>query len=116
MAVPVSASPSDALAVAIRAGHRRLPVHRGDLEGVVGCVRLRDLARAVDTGTPDVVEDLVRPVLRVRSDALIADLLDLMQRSGLRLALAVDGEDRVRGLVTIEDIVAELVGEIEELD
>lgn len=105
---------ADALALAVVAGHRRLPVHGADIDQVLGFVRLRDLAAATAAGTETVVASLAHDVLRCEPDDPISALLTRMQRSGLWLAVVSDRDGRTRGLVTIEDLVAELVGEIED--
>ena len=112
--IDAASSASAALGTAIRAGHRRLPVHLGDLDAIIGSVRLRDVAAAVEAGTDVPVGTLVRPVLRVGPSTPISDVLARMQSSAMRMAIVVDDRDATVGLVTIEDVVAELVGEIEE--
>ncbi len=112
--VPISGAVGDALQTALRAGHRRLVVFGDSPEEVVGMVRLRDLA-AVPADRRDVkVESLVRPVLFVPESAAVIDLLRDMQRSGTHLAVVIDEFGGLEGLVTVEDIVEELLGSITE--
>lgn len=101
----------DALQTAIAAGHRRLPVFRDD---IVGFVRLRDLARAATSEAETAISGLLQPVLRVRSETLVIDLLRSMQSSGIHLAVIVDADARTVGIATIEDAAEELVGTIED--
>jgi len=103
-----------ALQTAIEAGHRRLPVFRDE---IVGFVRLRDLARASTTegGGGGAISGLLQPVLRVRPDTSVIDLLRRMQSTGLHLAAIVDADERTIGIATIEDAAEELVGSIEDL-
>ncbi|NNE95090.1 MAG: DUF21 domain-containing protein [Acidimicrobiales bacterium] len=98
-----------ALATAIAAGHRRLPVIDGDIDQIVGAVRLRDLA-APDPGHG--VRDLTTPVLTCSPSTALSDLLGRMQTSGTFFAIVRSDTGQTAGLVTIEDVVAELVGEI----
>ncbi len=114
VAVGVESTISEALDIAIHSGHRRLPVYRGELDDIQGVVRLQDLAAAV-TESPDA------PVLTVATDELVVpetkrviDLLAEMQRSGVHLAVAVDEHGGTAGIVTIEDVVAELVGRVSD--
>ncbi len=104
----------DALALAVAAGHRRLPVHDSDVNHIVGVVRLRDLAATVTAGLDPVVSALSRDVLSCRPDDPIWAVLARMQRNGRWMAVVTDPDGRTHGLITIEDIVAELVGEIED--
>jgi CBS domain containing-hemolysin-like protein len=113
VSVSSSQSVDDALRLAIRHGHRRLPVHAGDLDHVVGVVRLRDLAAAEEQSGPISASNVMTDALEVGIDERIVDVLRQMQTSGRRFAL-VRERNRVLGIMTIEDVVAELVGEIAE--
>lgn len=104
----------DALALAVAVGHRRLPVHGDDLNDIVGVVRQRDLAAALTAGLDSVVSSLAHSVLRCQPDDPISALLTRMQRSGRWMAVVTDLDGQTVGLITIEDVVAELVGEIED--
>ena len=108
------AAAGDALALAVAAGHRRLPIHGADLDEIVGVVRLRDLAAALAAGTNPVVSFLAGDILRCRPDDRISTLVTRMQRHGQWMAVVSDPDGRTLGLVTIEDLLAELVGEIED--
>lgn len=102
----------EALDVAIAAGHRRLPVHRGSLDEIVGVVRLRDLAAVVAAGSPDSAGDLADEVLVVPETNRVVDVLTEMQHTGVHMAVAVDEHGGTAGIATIEDVVEELVGTI----
>ena len=112
--VSVSAATSvrEALDVALRAGHRRLPVHEGAADNITGLVRLRDLAGAVAAGRDDNVESLSRPVLIVPESKRVFALLREMQRTNCHFAVAVDEHGGMAGILTIEDVVEELVGNV----
>ncbi|MBT8241675.1 MAG: DUF21 domain-containing protein [Acidimicrobiia bacterium] len=110
--VAEDARPVDALSTAIAAGHRRLPVTRRDIDEIVGTVRLRDLAAQIEDGSETVVGSLAAPVLRCRADDRLSTLLSHMQTSGSFVVIVTDPAGQTLGLATIEDIVAELVGEI----
>ena len=97
---------------AVRSGHRRYPVVRGDLDDIIGLVRLRDIAITSRVSPRVTAQEVMTDVLRCRPDDLIADLLDVMQAQGSWLAIVTDESGQTLGLATIEDIVAELVGEI----
>jgi CBS domain containing-hemolysin-like protein len=112
VAVAASSPVVTALDTALLHGHRRLPVYQGTLDEITGFVRLRDLAAAV-TETPDrLVGDLARPVLVVPEPKRVIELLREMQLGGAYLAVVVDEHGGTSGIVTIEDVVAELVGEV----
>jgi CBS domain containing-hemolysin-like protein len=114
VAVGTDATIGAALEIAIHSGHRRLPVYEGELDRIRGVVRLHDLAAAV-TDSPDA------PVLTVATEEIVVpetkrviDLLSEMQRTGVHLAVAVDEHGGTAGIVTIEDVVAELVGRVSD--
>ena len=105
-----------AMTTAISAGHRRLPVVDGGLDQMLGVVRLRDLAAESHARSQTRVEAMVTPVLYCSADEQVASLLQEMQRTGRSLAIVADPDGKTLGLVTIEDLVAELVGEISETE
>lgn len=106
----------EALDLAVASGHRRLPVHSGDADQMSGVVRLRDLARHLSEGRNEPVGDLAREVLVVPESKRVLELLREMQRSGRHFAVAVDEHGGTAGIVTIEDVVEELVGEVADED
>ena len=100
--------------LAVAAGHRRLPVCRAGIDDVVGVARFRDVVAAA-TDEPDApLSSVTTDVLRCPPDQLISSLVTRMQDRGRWLAIVTDPAGRTLGLVTIEDLVAELVGEISD--
>jgi magnesium and cobalt transporter len=114
VALPLDTPLHEALDRALRSGHRRLPVYRGDLDGICGVVRLRDLAAAVSAGWPSTLAELQQPVLTVVETRKVRDVLRDMQASGHHLAAVIDEHGGTTGIVTVEDAVEELVGDIGE--
>ncbi len=111
---PATATLTEASELAVSAGHRRLPVCGDGIDDVIGVARFRDVvAAATETPTASLV-DIASPVLRCGPDLLISRLVTRMQERRRWLAIVVDPSGRTLGLVTIEDLVAELVGEISE--
>jgi CBS domain containing-hemolysin-like protein len=111
--VPNDAAVADAVAVVREAGFSRLPVFAEDLDHIVGMVHARDLllAQADGRGTAPVAE-VMRPVLYVPEMKPVVDLLEEMRRQGIQLAVVLDEFGGTSGIVTIEDLLEELVGEI----
>jgi putative hemolysin len=112
VALPLDTPLPEAFDRALRSGHRRLPVYRGDLDEVCGVVRLRDLAAAVSAGWPSTLAELQQPVLTVVETRKVRDVLRDMQASGHHLAAVIDEHGGITGIVTVEDAVEELVGDI----
>ncbi len=108
-----SDTPADqALDLALESGHRRLPVHQGDPEEMSGVVLLRDLAGHLAEGGNEPVGQLVRDVLIVPETKRVLEMLREMQQSGRHFAVVVDEHGGTAGIVTIEDVVEEFVGEV----
>ena len=112
VAVNADTSVRDALDAAIRFGHRRLPVYTDTVDRIVGLVRMRDLAEIVSEQGDRPVGDVSGPIHVVPESKRVIDLLREMQRAGVHLAVAVDEHGGTAGIVTIEDVVARLVGDI----
>jgi CBS domain containing-hemolysin-like protein len=103
----------DALEVALLAGYSRLPVHTGSVDDVEGLVFLKDLVRASRDGKgDDSVHTLVRQAHVVPETKRVAELMREMQRDKFHMAIVVDEHGGVAGLVTLEDLIEELVGDI----
>lgn len=115
IAVDASASLDEIREVFLSSGHSRAPVYTETLDEVIGVLLAKDLLRALTPGqeAPD-IRDLVRPATFVPENQRIADLLSVFRRDGAHLALAVDEYGQVAGLVTLKDILEELVGDIRD--
>jgi CBS domain containing-hemolysin-like protein len=113
-------TPLDALVRAFAdAGHSRMPIFRGDLDDPLGMVHIKDVmtlvARPEDAaGAEPVLKKIRRDVLYVPPSMLITDLLLRMQASRIHMALVIDEYGGTDGLVTIEDLVEEIVGDIND--
>ena len=98
----------------VEAGHSRLPVYRETLDDVIGMVHVKDVLIASRGKKPASLADLLRPVLFVPPSLGAIDLLAQMRARRTHLAMVVDEYGGIDGLVTIEDVVEEIVGEIED--
>jgi CBS domain containing-hemolysin-like protein len=112
--IPSGTTIREALDTAVRSGHRRLPVYNGSLDHIIGVARLRDLAQAIADGSTGGVETVMQPVLVVPESKRVIRLLREMQSAAQHFAVAVDEHGGTAGIVTIEDVVAELVGEVSD--
>ncbi|MCP4308055.1 MAG: HlyC/CorC family transporter [bacterium] len=110
VAVSAGAATQEALQLAIRTGHRRLPVQDGGIDNIIGVVRQRDLVLSPDLG----VADLAYPPLLVAESKRVLELLREMQEGGIHVAIVIDEHGGTSGMVTIEDIVEELFGVVSE--
>ncbi len=112
IAMPVDVTLDQALDQIRREGHSRLPVYREQLDEIVGMVHIKDLFAYV--GRPDAfnLEALLRLPLMVAPQIPVLDLLLQMRQARMHLALVVDEYGGIDGLLTIEDLVEEIVGDI----
>jgi CBS domain containing-hemolysin-like protein len=94
--------------------HSRLPVYRGTLDEVIGMVHVKDVLGFLEAGKTPRIENFVRRVLFVAPSTRVLDLLQQMRLSRTHMALVVDEFGGIDGLVTIEDLVEEIVGEIDD--
>ncbi len=98
----------------IGCGHSRLPVYRRSLDDVIGMVHIKDLLEVMGQGKPFNLPRLARRVQFVAPSMRVTDLLLEMRLKRSHLALVVDEYGGIDGLVTIEDLVEQIVGEIED--
>ena len=97
-----------------KTGHSRMPVYHDTLDEVVGMVHIRDVMAYWGGGQNFDLAKIMRPLLFVPQSMPIVDLLAKMRSSRLHMAIIVDEYGGTDGLVTIEDLVEEIVGEIED--
>jgi magnesium and cobalt transporter len=95
-------------------GHSRLPVYRETLDDVIGFIHIKDLIAARAGGRPFDLKSILRQVLFVAPSMRVLDLLLQMRLSRQHLALVIDEFGGTDGLITIEDLVEQIVGEIED--
>ena len=111
--VPNEATVSDALNLAIAHGFSRLPVFGDDESDISGLAYTKDLIRAEREGRGDLpVLDLARPVAFIPENKPVARLMRDMQAGKFHLAIVADEYGDIAGLITLEDCLEELVGEI----
>jgi CBS domain containing-hemolysin-like protein len=105
-----------ALSLALRSGYSRIPVAGDDLDNIIGFAYVKDLAKRAldhhDAETTEKVEQHMRPPVFVPENKRAAELLRDMQRDQIHLAIVVDEYGGTAGIITIEDIIEEIVGEI----
>lgn len=112
--IDLAQHPDEALDALIETGHSRIPVYRESLDRIEGVVYARDVLGMLRHGGLFVLADLVRPVMRVIPEKRVAELLGEFQRQKKQIAIVQDAQQRTLGLVTIEDLLEEIVGELPE--
>ncbi|MFL5733250.1 MAG: hemolysin family protein [Chloroflexia bacterium] len=115
VAVEDSTTVGDAADDALESGHTRLPVYRESVDNVAGVVTVQDMLRALREGNKDrLVTHVMRPVHYVPETKKVDELLRELQKARMHLAIVVDEYGGTAGLVTIEDLLEEIVGEIQD--
>jgi putative hemolysin len=112
VALPRDASPEDLRRLVLEEGRSRMPVYDGTLDEVVGYVLAKDLAAMAWERQLIVLDDLLRPAHFVPAGAHAVAVLRDMQRRRAHIAVVVDEHGGMAGLLTLEDLIEELVGEI----
>ncbi len=116
VALSVELPPEEALSAVIESPYTRYPVYRGTLDEIVGILHVRDLFSAlVDRGIGGVqLEHLLRPAYIVPETKDLAALLAEFRKANQHMAIVVDEYGDLEGIVTLEDLLEEIVGEIED--
>lgn len=114
-ALNVSTSLRDALAVIIEVGHSRIPVYEENIDQILGFLYAKDVLKCFYSNEVDVpIQTLLRPPYLVPASKKVNTLLREMQRDRVHIAMVVDEYGGIAGLVTIEDILEEIVGDIQD--
>lgn len=104
------------LSLALRSGFTRIPVIGSDLDNIIGIAYVKDLARRTheyrESEQSELVSDHIRPATFIPETKTASELLKEMQRDQIHLAIVVDEYGGTAGLITIEDLIEEIVGEI----
>ncbi len=114
VAVDIEISLADLVKIMSEEAHSRIPVYRGTLDDIAGMVHIKDVLAYWNREQKVPLSEIVRPVLFVAPSMPILELLLQMRVRRVHLALVVDEFGGVDGMVTIEDLVEEIVGEIED--
>jgi putative hemolysin len=117
-AVSKDADIEEALETAIQSSHARVPVYEGSLDNIIGVVHIRDLVRDLNYGEGEseelTLESLIEPTLHVPESKNVDELLAEMRKNRMHMVIVIDEFGTTEGLVTMEDLTEEIVGEILE--
>jgi len=116
-AVSKEAGVEEAIQRCVHADHERIPVYDGNLDNIVGIIAVRDLVRELNyaEGDPS-LERVVKPTLHVPESKNADELLEEMQDNRLQMVIVIDEFGTTEGIITLEDMVEEIVGDILEGD
>jgi CBS domain containing-hemolysin-like protein len=105
---------SELLAMMREHGHSRLPIYHDNLDEIIGIVHIKDLLPFVVDGAPFHLKKIMREAMFIAPSIRVLDLLLQMRLSRAHMALVVDEFGGIDGLVTIEDLIEQIIGEIED--
>ena len=114
VSIPINATLDKTLSLFLKASHSRIPVYSEQLDNIVGMIHVKDLLNFWKKNEAFSIEKIKRNVLFAPPSMLVNDLLGQMRATRTHLAIIVDEHGGTDGLVTIEDLVEEIVGEIED--
>lgn len=114
VAVEIDTPLPEAAALILESKHSRVPVYQGSIDHVLGVVNIKDVVGEVNRNSNCSLADLARPARVVSPSLPVLDLLFEMRQTRQHMALVVDEFGGIDGLVTIEDLLEEIVGEIED--
>ena len=114
VAVSVSATPNQVLDIFAEQGHSRLPVYKGSVDSIIGVIYARDLLYILRDKGLFLIQDIIHPAYFIPAASRVSELLRKFQVDKIQIAVIVDENRATLGLVTLEDLLEEIVGEIEE--
>lgn len=115
IALPAASTAAEFEDTVVSTGHSRIPVYGEDLDDVLGFVHAKDLISIDQDGLGDPIDrSLIRTAPVVPETMPVSPVLEMMRSNGVHIALVVDEHGSITGLVTLEDIAEELVGEIRD--
>jgi magnesium and cobalt transporter len=112
--IPIDAEREELLDIVMNCGHSRIPVYRESIDDVVGVLYVKDLLRAIVKGTSVNLSELIRKPFFVPDSKRIDSLLREFKRRHVHIAIAIDEYGGVSGIVCMEDIIEEIVGDIQD--
>jgi putative hemolysin len=114
VAVDLNITPEQLLNIFVEEGHARLPVYKGSRENIIGIIYASDLLYILRDKGLIVLQDLLHEPYFVASNMQVNELLRKFQQDKLQIAIVLNEHKKAVGLVTLEDLIEEIVGEIEE--
>jgi len=114
--IPITSSIQEVADIFQESGHSRMPVYEDNLDQIRGIIHIRDFMRCITPGPnnepPLTLEDVVTPALFTVTSARVSDVMQLMKREKAHMVIVADEYGGTEGLVTMEDILEQLVGDI----
>jgi putative hemolysin len=113
-ALDADTPPGEVGSLIVESGFSRIPAYEGSLDNVVGVVYVKDALRLLEKRQPVVIRKILHPVHLVPETKKVGELLKELQKRRSHLALVIDEHGSLSGLVTLEDLIEQIVGEIQD--
>ncbi len=113
-ALPVTATLDEMIATIVKEGHSRIPIYDESIDNVIGILYAKDLLPLLKGGREPNLRKIVRPPVFVPESISVDDLLHQLQRQKVHIAIVLDEYGGTAGIVTIEDLIEQIVGEIQD--
>ena len=114
VAIPETSTLKKCISVFRRAAHSRLPVYKGTLDEIIGMVHVKDILAYWHAEKTFIIQNVIRKVIISTPSTPISDLFQEMRNTKVHLSIVVDEHGGTDGLITIEDLLEEITGEIED--
>ncbi|MCX7761950.1 MAG: hemolysin family protein [Candidatus Kryptonium sp.] len=114
VALDINAPREKVIKIVLNEGYSRLPVYRDTIDNIIGVIYAKDLINYIEEPNLFVLYDLLRPAYFVPETKKISELLKELQKNKIHIAIVVDEFGGFQGIVTLEDILEEIVGEIHD--
>jgi len=112
--VNINSNSEDLLNMFVEEGHSRIPVYNGTIDNIAGVIYARDLLYILRDKGLFLLQDLIHKIYYVPEATCVNELLRKFQADRIQIAIVVDAHQKTLGLLTLEDLIEEIVGEIEE--
>jgi CBS domain containing-hemolysin-like protein len=113
-ALEADLTPAEMLDIVENLGYSRMPVYRDSLDNVIGVVLHKDLSRRIRRGGPVSIDEVLRPAVFLPTSMKLHEALRSLRRSSSHMAIIVDEHGGAEGLITLEDLIEEIVGDIRD--
>jgi putative hemolysin len=113
-AIDINTPLDSILDAVLESGYSRIPVYRDNPDNIIGIINMKDLLSLVSNKGLIVLQDIIFPATFVPSSRKVSELLREFQKGHTHLAIVIDSANKVEGIITLEDLLEEIVGEIED--
>jgi len=112
--IDIGANIEDILDKVLESGHSRLPVYKDNPDNIIGVINMKDLLNLSVNRDLVILQDIIYPAIFVPDSKNVSELLKEFQKGHTHLAIVVNSYGKIQGIVTMEDLLEEIVGEIED--